>query len=252
MVSVNEPNGREGMRKQGTTTTRSNPRNHRTSQQRELHRAEVAKLTRKGYSLQMIAEELKVSYATVKQDWKAILTEYRENRDEDTEALVQAKLQEYAEVKREAWKAWERSKLGTVEEEERESLSNKGGSRRTLSRIKKSSAGDSTFLIVIADCLKAERELLSLNPTKKVEVKGNMTWDVLSQAIPDGEVPDEIENAIRLALEGDGIIKAPHGQLPNQEADTIILDRKNGTQEETSTFNPQTLDELEEMTGEET
>lgn len=240
----------------GDTKRRPYTRCHRTNEQRELDKAKIPSMLRRGLTPQMIAEELGISYAMVKRDWKVVLTELREQRDEDTEALVQAKLQEYAEVKREAWEAWERSKLGTIEEEEKESSSNRGGTRRSHIRKKITSAGDSTFLTIIQNCVKEERELLSLNPTKKLEVKGNMMWDVFSQAIPEGEVPDEIENSIRVALEASGVIKAPHGQLPNQNSPTIILDAKedikNGNPQapgDNDSFNPQSLDEFEAQLG---
>src|SRR5262245_2052021 len=82
----------------------------RTKAQRELDRAEMLKLLRRGWTKARIGERLGVHRTQVDYDWNAVLKELQADRERDTEKLIEAKKEEYAEVKREAWDAWERSK----------------------------------------------------------------------------------------------------------------------------------------------
>jgi hypothetical protein len=180
----------------------------------------------------MIADHFGVSNEQIEVDYKAVLKDCTKHRDRVTKVLIARKLEEYAEVKREAWEQWERSK-GPCESIRVESTTQPikcddcGGTGK-IGLVKKNRClgckgtgkieapvktthttigrlGDSNYLRVIIDCLKAERDLMGLNPSLKMKVKGehridgNISWDMIMQGIPDGPVPDVVENALHQA-----------------------------------------------------
>ncbi len=236
----------------------------RTNVKRTLDRCIVAQLMRRGYSVFDVATKLNVTVETAHLEWSIVLKEFYEKRDEDTELAIQLILQQYAEIKREAWDAWEKSKLDSrrvvedegmrrYEDEMDFSESNvmtrsnsimgmseridkgrgggkaKGPIKKTIGKVIKGSKtgksksitpskrmellnrstttegknGDARYLKIILDCLHAERELRGVNPVKKMEFSGNIiNWDLLASGIPDGPIPDVIEEEIAKALLG--------------------------------------------------
>jgi hypothetical protein len=170
--------------------------------QREYDRAELAKWMRRGATQAWIAERLGVSTQTIHLDWRILVTQMRQFRDTDVEAAIAIKLEEYAEIKREAWEAWEKSKVEwhkTVEDSYTRADGSPGGKITTTTE---DCVGDSRFLQIIMSCLAAERELQALDPPKVVQghLSGSITWDILLGAIPSGPVPDEVEAAIAREL----------------------------------------------------
>lgn len=150
----------------------------------------------------MIAEKFKVSPAQISCDWKIIVKQLREEATGEIKELIALKLEEYAEVKREMWEAWEKSKANQEERVEEDIANNRGGQTKTSVK-ERGSCGDPKFIAIIMECLKQESNLQALNPAK--EIRGSLTtsinWDVLAQGIPlDGPVPDEVEAEIRKAL----------------------------------------------------
>lgn len=73
-------------------------------------RREVARLSLKGLSQDEIAIELGLSQATVSRDLKAVRDQWSQKALRDIEEAKAQILAELAEVRREAWEAWERSK----------------------------------------------------------------------------------------------------------------------------------------------
>lgn len=202
--------------------------------------AEMAKMLRRGVSRVEIARKMGVPISRINYDWKFVLKQLRDSRSEDSKAMVEATLEQYAEVKKEAWEAWELAKEGfrrTVTEETpvpapkqpkggegakgkpgRPSLAERLGEpvhfgnrspeamadklRRTKVTVtQENRSPPAEFLRIILQVLEAERELLALNPPKELSVKGTVTaWDMLAQGVPQGEVTDDIEEAIKKAL----------------------------------------------------
>ncbi len=90
-----------------------------TDTQKEIVLSVVAKLDRRGYTQMEIVEGLKketgigVSQSSICLYLKEIRKAYAEAKIEQREALVNEKVQQLREVRREAWEAWERSKSST-------------------------------------------------------------------------------------------------------------------------------------------
>lgn len=178
------------------------PGSTRNKTERETQRAELPKLLRRGWTQAMIAEKFGVSQAQVSCDYKIVMKELRQEASEDIKELIGLKLEEYGEVKKEMWEAWEKSKKNQEERLEEDVSSDRGGHTKTAVK-EKGSCGDPKFIAIVMECIKQECNLLALNPAK--EIRGSLTtsinWDVLSQGIPlNGPVPDEIENEVRRLL----------------------------------------------------
>lgn len=87
--------------------------------QKEEVLAAVAKLDRRGHTQKEIADTLRemgvvdVSCAMISHYLKEIRTKYAEMLLAERKELVSEKIEQYREVRREAWAAWERSKQDT-------------------------------------------------------------------------------------------------------------------------------------------
>jgi hypothetical protein len=240
----------------GTTTGVSGPK--RTEDQRTLDRIETVRLMRRGWTRTAIAERHGVHPSTISWDFKAILRELNESRDRDIDELVAVKLEELGELKREAWSAWERSKLdhkkvmtesgpcGSDDEEEEEAGSSSSGNGRKgrgRKRRKKASgrlapsklietlqgqSGDPRYLRTVLDCLHAECELQSLYPAKAITGRiAVLNWDELAQRIPsDGPgagTPGSANSVVPDIIEE--MIARALGYDPKEAIQRIEMDR---------------------------
>jgi hypothetical protein len=219
----------------------------RTPHQRTLNRAELPKLLRRGYTYQMIAEQFGINVAQVASDWEIIVKEVMLERNEETKQLVAKKLEELAEVKREAWRMWELSKAPFKKRSKEEPIckdepcpvcSGTGSGTRgdacvccagtgtrsrrgKLTRIAESSCGDVRYLKIILNCIEQECKLQALYPMKGMSIQASQTlnWEVLARGIPAGPVPDDVEEELEKAannLEYRPILCQP----PNMTGDT--------------------------------
>lgn len=180
----------------------------RTREQKEIDKFEMIRLLRRGWSRSMIAERFGVEVKLIDKDWSEVVRDLKKDRDEDIANLIAIKLQEYAEVKREAWDAWDKSKQDAVQNSTEQTQDQVQPDPRVKpdvvaqkvkkGKVTKRQSGDPRFLEKIINCLAAERELLALNPVKKFEFEGHIVnWDILLQVVPDGGVPDTIEAQLR-------------------------------------------------------
>lgn len=191
----------------------------RTPIQRTLDKAEMVRLLRRGWTRTEVAELLEVHPSMITYDLNQVLREELENQEKDTEVLRRLKLEEYREVKKEAWDAWERSKLEkTFKTLETKSAGDYSYDKETT-HIEKP-VGEARYLHTVLQCLDSERELLGIDPPKKVDIKGehtvvdvSMTWDQLAQAYHRGKVDvDVVERSIQGALQA---AQAPEEPSPN-------------------------------------
>jgi hypothetical protein len=166
------------------------------------HRKEIMRLMRRGWTQDMIAEQLGIAQETVSKDYRMILKEWHAQRTEMVEEEVTAKLAEYLEIRTEAWAAWERSK---IDAEKVVNADGPGYSTETKTREGRIPANE--YLRTVLNCLQAERELLGLDAVKEVKVQGRyvtaqLNWADLAQQVPDtGPVPDLIEQSVQRALD---------------------------------------------------
>lgn len=123
-------------------------------------RQQVAELSLKGWTQSAIAEKLNIAQPTVSTDLKALHQEWIESAAQDVE-LVRAKMRAELElVKREAWKAWERSQQPA----ETDVVSGQSENRQ-MRRTRKQQHGDPRFLEIVRKTMDQQAELLGLNVT---------------------------------------------------------------------------------------
>lgn len=207
---------------------------HLSKTSREEYLAKVAELDRRGWAQSKIAKECGVSQPQVCHDLKLIRRRYLEGMSEAREAMVEEKLAQYRDVRREAWAAWERSKKRTRKVERTRTVVKQeegagkvpdklGRAKGTKGRAKDAAKAEVTeelrlvkellategrlpaneYLNTILKCLEAERELLGLDEARKVEITKPVDWDDLTRRLA---APDPVEAAIAAEL---GRLPAP-------------------------------------------
>lgn len=147
----------------------------RTPGEIELSKTQIAIWMRRGWTQTRIAEELKVSPATVAYHWKKIVRGSRAIRDRNIESLITVKLEQYSEIIREAWDAWERSKQDAVKVMTESSAF---GSKDRETR--ENQCGDPRYLLVVKQCLDSMSNLLGLNPDREIKMRAEVIrWETL-------------------------------------------------------------------------
>lgn len=200
--------------------------------------ARVAKLDRRGYTQVEIAKDVKLSQAMVSIYLRNLRQRYFDSVTKDRTEMVGEKLEQYREVRREAWDAWERSKKnkGKVvkemakarrnddenEQEEESAYRNvKKRKRKTLASIearmelvkeimtREGRLPASEYLRIILDTYEAERQLLGLDEAVKI--------DLNAQVIDWAQVAEESARADPLTarIEQLGLIEANHENSKN-------------------------------------
>lgn len=151
----------------------------------ETHKLEilqlVAKLDRRGWTQFQIRDEVERQFGTsfaqpmVSRWLKEIRQQYRETMISERREAVAAKVEEYREIRREAWLAWERSgedaeklveEYGVVSEPAGfdDSVTSEVLIKRIITR--EGRLPDNAYLATIVKTLEAERELLGLDEPK--------------------------------------------------------------------------------------
>ena len=159
--------------------------------QMKLARLEiVAQLFKRGYSRRKIREEVKnrldlksYSLGTVQSDVQTLLAEWREDRIENTDDLVQLELERIDDAVRELWAQWEKSK----EDYTQQTRKQKGSPHRDgqtgqtsirtyqTERTEKDVAGlgDVSYIVEIRRQLEERRKLLGLYAPEKKDINAN-------------------------------------------------------------------------------
>lgn len=178
---------------------------HRSALEREEHLERVSRLHAMGYTLVEIAADLNVSKVTVFHDVQLIKKRYRESQLEAHAALVREKLEVLRHVRREAFAAWELSKLDATRRTTRQSpsvvvdLDGGKGTRRKgrrgsdptpdqlrdmfvseITDVVEGRLPASEYLGVILKTLEQERALLGLDEALKVNMSvATLNWSDL-------------------------------------------------------------------------
>lgn len=195
---------------------------------REQVLAEIAKFDRRGYTQRQIGEVLKETFnlelaqTTISSYLKTIRTSYHKARMAEHADLVAEKLEQYREIRAEAWMAYERSKENrdkTVSEyvmlpedtgireapvagglvgklkalAERRLMKEMQKVKEIITREGRLPA--TSYLDLIMKTLEAERELLGLDEAKKIDVtQVSLPWDQILQAAGVDPVEERIKN----------------------------------------------------------
>lgn len=156
----------------------------------------IAQLYKRGYSYRQIREEVMArldlqaySLRTVHKDVQTLLAEWRETRIENLNHAVQLELERIDDLTREAWEAWEKSKLGgdkvrTKQTGVPQQTGDDGdGSEGGIATIKLertseevNANGDPRFLEVIHKNAIERRKLLGLYSPEKREIAGDLSF----------------------------------------------------------------------------
>lgn len=147
------------------------------TRERMLHkRKKIVELMLNGLTHHQIAEELGIRVVQVRRLTAIIREQWAKECKVDYDGLVAQKKMEYAKVRKEAYEAYEASRL------------NSKGEPRTP---------DISFLHLVMDTFKAERELLGLDAPKRMDVSQQviqMNWDSIAggirELVPDNRVID--------------------------------------------------------------
>ena len=117
----------------------------------------MVKLVRRGYTQGQIAQEFGVTQQQVSHDWQLIMVDLAKERSADARVVIDRKLNELAEVKRQAWLAYDKSmtpRLKHIEEE-----SNRG---TKLTKHVEQGLPIDRYLTIILDCIREECRLHGL------------------------------------------------------------------------------------------
>lgn len=148
----------------------------RTAEQKELALHDLLVLMRRGLTKSEAAEKLGVNRLQVYRDWEEIL--HRLNEDNQNSLVLM--LAQYAEVKKEAWAAWERSKENkerTVAE--KVSPGQAGQDKMKAVKVTEGHLPENSYLETVRKILDKECELRGLNPPKHLRI----TVDELDRTI---------------------------------------------------------------------
>jgi hypothetical protein len=189
----------------------TNKTRNRTEREHQL--AEVATLHEQGLTQVKIAKAVGVSQPQVAYDLRIIQTRYRATQVDKVDGRVAKIREQYREVRREAWLAWERSKedAGMVVEDfanAKGSYASREGIERRIRRVvtRAGRLPANQYLLTILAALKAERELDGLDaerpaaPMVNVVVAGAVFWSGLAKQVA-AQMPLAVETRVLRAVE---------------------------------------------------
>lgn len=137
----------------------------KTPSQKLARKEEIRRLLARRYTQEQVAAELGMTRQSV-QYWAERIAAEAQEAAADRVAEIRATLDSLAEVEREAWAAWERSKRPAVTSR-RERGQTVKGRVRVAQRTVVGQSGDSSYLNVILSVNTQRRALLGLDaPTK--------------------------------------------------------------------------------------
>lgn len=134
----------------------------------ESRRTDVARLYLRGKSQQQIADELEVTRKTVWSDIQAIRAEWKKERLDDAEELINIELAKIDQMEAEAWAAWERSKQPTVQRVVLDADKEGAGYKK---RVKTGQTGEPQYLAIVLKCCERRCKILGLDAPAKQESK---------------------------------------------------------------------------------
>lgn len=179
----------------------------RTTSQKLARKEEVRSLLARRYTQEQVAAELGMTRQNVAY-WVEKIEADAQAAAADRAIEIRATLEALAEVEREAWAAWERSKR-PAETTVRERGRGARGRVATVKRTRIGQAGDPSYLNVILGCQTQRRALLGLDaPTKAQEFVMQELRAGLERLRTNLPEPLFLQVAGLLAGDGGGVISA--------------------------------------------
>lgn len=139
----------------------------RNASQRAARQEEIRRLLARRYTPSQIAAQLDIAAATVIY-WAKKIEADAQAAAADRAVEIRATLDSLAEVEREAWAAWERSKQPAVKSQRDRGVGVQGPIRK-VRRTVEHQAGDPSFLNVILSCQAQRRALLGLDAPSRAQ-----------------------------------------------------------------------------------
>ena len=204
------------------------PGRHRTKTQREADAVEVERLDRRGYSQREIAARIGVAPSQVCYDLKLLRQRYREAQLAERSAAVAEKLEQYRDIRREAWEAWERSK-DNKEKEITEKVSSLGAQEAVAAKTEKLKAIITTegrlpgneYLRTILETLQNERELQGLDAPKKLAPTNPDGTEPFTGHLTDAQFAAGLRELCQELTRGQGQAGAPN-PVPQPEPAPVV------------------------------
>lgn len=178
--------------------------------QYEEQLAKISEMRRKGYTLEETAAANDICYTTVCKRIKTLKRRYARIQMDNHGELVKEKLSQLAEIRKEAWKAWEKSKEDmkrlevekvpkSMDEQEADTFSEvvpNGFKVIKRKMVKQGRIPANDYLQTILKTLQDERDLLGLDEAKKIQVE-NIDWEaIVEQASGCLQIEQEIESIL--------------------------------------------------------
>ncbi len=185
----------------GRPTNRYQGPGTRTKEELEEEVSTVGILYRQGHTHEEITRRTGISKHAIVRCVKLIRKRYADSQIAKYAELVHEKRAQYQDILREAWDAWERSKLDSEKTvvETTTSASGRSGTRESI--VREGRAGDTAYLRLILDTLQAEVKILGLEPQEAGPHNViQINWADLSKVDGRVTVPDLIEQKL-VALE---------------------------------------------------
>lgn len=202
----------------------------RTPEQREADFERIGQMDRQGYTQTAIASVIGSSQAQVNYDLRIIRKRYAEFLVLKRKVVTAQKVEEYRDIRREAWEAYQKSKEPLIEEIEEQTITATGGYTKITNKTKQR-LPDAAYLRIIADCLAAEREMQGIDAPKRLNLKAAMASGIDFDAFADGPATEELEDVIEAEIEQ---LEAKALPAPNPTSTTTT----NGQQSQSSNQPP--------------
>ena len=208
---------------------------------------EIARLERRGYSQREIAERVGITQPAVHWYMKQIMKRYQKEIGEEKSAYISKVNQQYNEVMKELWEAWEHSKLPIKKVVREKALPVRLGKQvptidpktgqtlpmlplpdmdemRVMKEVEteEGRCPDPQYMRALTEVLRDLRELRGLDPPKNIKatVETTSVWDQLARELPPNIHKDIVEAEIVRAIELTDVPVVDHGE--SGMVDTII------------------------------
>lgn len=191
--------------------------------------ATVATLNRRGYTQADIAKEVNLSQGQISYYLKQMRQVYLDTATEETKLYLEEKIEQFREIRLEAWREWERSKLPATRELERNTQRSYMTEQERIERL-----GDHRYLQVVFECLKEEmkiRGIVTGNGDGTGEGKGAykpIDWAEFMQPTPDHvesrlrELEAQVDEMEPIILEAHNVKPVP---VPHRNGDGSTASR---------------------------
>lgn len=193
----------------------------------------IAKLTRRGYDLKLIAKELAkvrpytLSYVTIFNDLKKIRAEWKANTLRDIGAIQEQELKGLDDQERECWAAWEKSKLAAEKKKQRVRSGGAGtGQVAERSEEREEQCGDPSFQRLILDIREKRAKILGLNAPERTELSGPNGGPIPVEKHYDDEFLSEWAASFILERERQGEAAGLRGEPSPQEPAAVRADMR--------------------------